>query len=131
MIHIFTKYLDKSYRILIADIAKQDVELARAVVEAPWSAAQVTSELRLTLAVISDISGDDAALAREREALRSVLTPAEYVDVAGVIGAFNVVDRIADSTGIPLDGFLVGMSGDVRSELDLARFASSANTPGA
>lgn len=75
------------------------------------------------------MGGDDAALDRERTALRAVLTPAEYVDVAGVIGAFNVVDRIADSTGIPLDGFLVGMSQEVRSELDLARFASSANTP--
>ena len=48
-----------------------------------------------------------------------------------MIGAFNVVDRIADSTGIPLDASLQAMSDAVRSELDLARFGSSANTPGA
>ena len=48
-----------------------------------------------------------------------------------MIGAFNVVDRIADATGIPLDPMLDAMSGDIRQELGLARFASAANTPGA
>ena len=74
---------------------------------------------------------DEAALAREREALRAVLSPEAFVDAAAVIGAFNVVDRIADSTGIPLDASIQLMSEAVRSELDLTRFASSANTPGA
>ena len=32
-----------------------------------------------------------------------MLGAAGVVDTAGVIAAFNVVDRIADSTGIPLD----------------------------
>jgi len=81
-----------------------------------------------TEAVMGD---DEAALAREREALRAVLSPEQYVDAAAVIGAFNVVDRIADATGIPLDPGIQLMSEAVRSELDLARFASSANTPGA
>ena len=73
--------------------------------------------------------GDDAATTQARAALRAVLTPESYVAVAGIIAAFNVVDRIADSTGIPLDEMMVAMSGDVREELRLARFASSANTP--
>jgi hypothetical protein len=47
------------------------------------------------------------------------------------IAAFNVVDRIADATGIPLDPMLEGMSAEIRRKLDLGRFASSANTPGA
>jgi hypothetical protein len=47
-----------------------------------------------------------------------------------MIGFFNIVDRVADATGIPLDEPLLLMSGDVRAELDLARFASAANTPG-
>jgi len=75
--------------------------------------------------------GDDASLLRERKALRGVLSDAAYVDVVATIGAFNVVDRIADSTGIPLDEALEAMSKEVRHELDLARFGSSANTPGA
>ncbi len=75
--------------------------------------------------------GTDADLTRERAALRAVLSDAEYVDAVATIGAFNVVDRIADSTGIPLDETLRAVSQDVRDELDLARFGSSANTPGA
>ena len=73
---------------------------------------------------------DEEALARERSALRAVLSDEAFVDACAVVGAFNVVDRIADATGIPLDAGIAAMSGDVRRELDLARFASSANTPG-
>ena len=65
------------------------------------------------------------------QALLEALGPAAFVDACAVIAAFNVVDRIADSTGIPLDDALKLMSSEVRAELDLARFASSANTPGA
>ena len=75
--------------------------------------------------------GDDAALARERAAARAVLSPESFVDAAGVIAAFNVVDRVADATGIPLDAMMDAASADVRRDLNLARFASAANTPGA
>jgi hypothetical protein len=54
-----------------------------------------------------------------------------FVDTCAVVGAFNVFDRIADATGIPLDAGLAASSGDLRVELGLARFASAANTPGA
>jgi alkylhydroperoxidase family enzyme len=74
---------------------------------------------------------DGEGLVAARTALQAVLTPEAYVDACAIVGAFNVVDRIADATGIPLDGAMAAMSGDVRSELDLARFASSVNTPGA
>jgi hypothetical protein len=36
--------------------------------------------------------------------------------------------RIADSTGIPLDAPVTAMTGDIRGELGLGRFGSSANT---
>jgi len=72
---------------------------------------------------------DDELLARERASLRAVLSPECFVDVAATVAAFNVVDRIADATGIPLDDMLLAMSGDVPERLNLARFASSANTP--
>ena len=74
---------------------------------------------------------DERVLAEQRTALSEALPPVAFVDVCAVIGAFNVVDRIADATGIPLDEPLMMMSGAVRGELDLARFASAANTPGA
>lgn len=72
--------------------------------------------------------GESAATERER--LRALLSPESFVDVAALIGAFNVVDRIADATGIPLDPVMSAMSKDIRDQLDLARFASAANTPG-
>ena len=81
-----------------------------------------------TEAVMAD---DEAALKRERQALLDALGPAAFVDACGVVGAFNIVDRIADATGIPLDGPLQGMSADIRQELGLARFAAAASTPGA
>jgi hypothetical protein len=84
--------------------------------------------LAFTDAVMQD---DEAAVARERAALRAVLSPESFVDVAAVIAAFNVVDRIADATGIPLDAMMEAVSADVRRDLNLTRFASAANTPAA
>ena len=88
--------------------------------------AQAAELLTFTDAVVC---GDDAALARARAALRAVIAPDAYVEVAAIIAAFNVVDRVADSIGIPLDDMMLAMSADVRDELRLTRFASSANTP--
>jgi hypothetical protein len=82
------------------------------------------------LAFTEAVMGNDAAaLRRERTALRAVLSPECFVDTCAVIAAFNVVDRIADAIGIPLDDMMAAMSGDVRQQLDLTRFASAANTP--
>ena len=75
--------------------------------------------------------GQPDDIERERGALRPLVGDEAFVDVAAVIGSFNVVDRIADATGIPLDEALDAPSADVRRELGLARFASAANTPGA
>ena len=94
------------------------------------SDAGVSNGARL-LAFTEAVMGDDeAALARERAALRAVLTPNCFVDVAGVIAAFSVVDRVADATGIPLDDMLLAASAGLREQLGLSRFASAANTPG-
>jgi hypothetical protein len=75
------------------------------------------------------LGSDDTRLAEARAALRAVLTPEAYVEVAATVAAFSVVDRIADATGIPVDDMMLVMSAEVRAELGLERFASSANTP--
>lgn len=77
------------------------------------------------------MGGDDDAVAATREVLRAVVTAEAFVDACAVIGAFNVVDRIADSTGIPLDDMMAAMTTELRADLDLARFRSSSNTPSA
>ena len=107
----------------------QAVELA-AVTEAVAGDAGVRHGARL-LAFTDAVMGDaDTLLAPEREALCAALSPDAFVDACALIAAFNVVDRIADATGIPLDPMLHAASGDVRAELGLARFGSAANTPG-
>ena len=60
-------------------------------------------------AVMAD---DDDALLTARAALRGKLSPEAFVDDCAVICAFNVVDRIADAAGIPLDEGLAAGSGD-------------------
>ena len=76
------------------------------------------------------MANDSAAMSRQRAALRKRLSPEQFVDACAVIGAFNVVDRIADSTGIPLDAMMQAMSAGLPQELGLAQFNSAANTPG-
>ena len=81
------------------------------------------------LAFTDAVMGDDPeALRRERQALRALLSDEAFVDTCATIGAFHVVDRIADATGIPLDDGMRKIGKSVWTELGLARFGSSANT---
>lgn len=89
----------------------------------------VTHGVRLIAFTEAVMANDKNRMERERQALIDILGPEGFIDVVATIGAFNVVDRIADSTGIPLDPMLRDMSADIRQQLGLTRFASSANTP--
>jgi len=108
----------------------QAVDLS-AVTETAAGDAGVEYGARLLAFTDGAMGEDDALLDRERRALRAVLSPDAFVDACALVAAFNVVDRIADATGIPLDPMLHAASGEVRAELGLARFGSAANTPGA
>jgi alkylhydroperoxidase family enzyme len=105
------------------------VELS--AVNAPTGDGGVAHGARLLGFTDAVMGTDDVALERERDALRAVLSDEAFVDTCAVVGVFNVFDRIADATGIPLDAGLAASSRDLRKELGLARFASAANTPGA
>src|SRR5437016_13147200 len=81
-------------------MAGQAVDLA-AVTETAAGDAGVEHGGRL-LAFTDAASGeDDALLDRERRALCAVLPAEAFVDACALVAAFNVVDRIADATGIP------------------------------
>ena len=83
----------------------------------------------LLVAFVEAVMGtDENALADARAALRAALKPAQLVDTAALIALFNIVTRIADSTGIVVDSTMNDMIGDIPSELNLTRFRSSANT---
>ena len=70
----------------------------------------------------------EPALTSARNALLTEAGPDVLVDAAGVVGNFQRMVRIADSTGIPLDDRSVDAYADVVSTLDLGRFASAQNT---
>jgi hypothetical protein len=111
-------------------VAGQAVELSAVTGKAEGDAG-VEHGARLLAFTDAAMGTDDALLDRERRALLAVLSPEAFVDACALVAAFNVVDRIADATGIPLDPMLQAASGDVQAELGLARFGSAANTPGA
>ena len=110
-------------------VAGQVVELT-AVTEKAAGDAGVRHGARLLAFTDAAMGADDALLDRERRALCAVLSPEAFVDACALVAAFNVVDRIADATGIPLDPMLHAASGEVRAALRLSRFGSAANTPG-
>ncbi len=84
---------------------------------------------RLTAFADAAVTGDPAELATARDALREAAGSAVVVDAAGVIGNFQRMVRIADGTGIPLDGLVDTMSADIREDLGLERFESRRLTP--
>jgi hypothetical protein len=106
-----------------------DVDV-RAVTEHEAAPSSGVAHAETLVAFAEAIVGDDdAALARARAEVREKLGPEALVDAAAVASNFERMVRIADSTGIPLDGPLEMMSADLRGELGLGRFGSAANTP--
>ncbi len=82
------------------------------------------SEGRLLVRFADAVLGEDEiALRRARDALAAGLGSPGLVDVAGVVGLFNAIDRVADATGIPLEPEKAAASADFRAALDLDRFA--------
>ena len=77
--------------------------------------------VRFTDAVLSNAED----LAAARDALVERLGEAEMVDAASVIGNFQRMVRIADSTGIPVDGFMAEANADVREQLRLNELPSA------
>jgi hypothetical protein len=66
------------------------------------------------------------------ESLRSQLFDAvgaeRFVEVAGTVGIFNGLVRVADGTGIPLDEGTLKASTDFRKRLGLDEFSGSGNS---
>ena len=104
----------------------------RAVAEAAAAGESGVAHGEVLLALAEAmVRGDDETRTRARERVLSAMGPEALVDAVAVASNFERMVRIADSTGIPLDGALDVMSTDLRQELRLDRFGSSANTPGA
>jgi hypothetical protein len=79
---------------------------------------------RLLAFVDAAVNGDPAELATARDALRDAAGSAALVDAAAVVGNFERMVRIADGVGIPLDGVVTALSGDIREDLGLETYHS-------
>ena len=75
------------------------------------------------------VKGSDDELAAARDQLLAELGPDCLVDAAAVVSNFERMVRIANSTGIPLDPPMNAISEDLRADLGLDEFCSSAHTP--
>ena len=73
-------------------------------------------------AVIGD---DDNALANARAAVIDVLGAEALVDASAVASMFNAIDRVADSTGAPLEADKEEMSAALRAEIGIDVFAAN------
>lgn len=67
------------------------------------------------------VGGDDAHLARTREALRAKMGDAGVADTAAVAANFERMVRIADAIGIELGDWMETFTADVRADLSLDR----------
>jgi hypothetical protein len=83
---------------------------------------------RLTAFAEAAVRGEKAALDAARDALRDAAGSACVVDAAGVVGNFERMVRIADGTGIPLDGLVEVLSNDFRHDLGLDDYQSRRTT---
>ena len=105
--------------------AEVDMNTVNGDVQGDTGVAHAAELVAFTEAVLGT---DEDMLVSARAKLLRVVSPAAFVDACALIGAFNVVDRIADSTGIPLDDPIASMTEGLRTELDLVRFRSAENT---
>lgn len=66
------------------------------------------------------MSRDAEGIVKSRDALGAKVGADGVVDTAAVISMFNVVDRIADATGIPIDdGFTKDLRYSIGAELGM------------
>lgn len=70
------------------------------------------------------LGDDDARLQAARKAIHDTLGADAVVDSAGVAGLFNAIDRIADSTGAPLEADKAEMTAGLREEIGIDAFAA-------
>lgn len=72
-------------------------------------------------AVVGD---DEDALAAARDTVIGALGTDAFVDACSVASMFNAIDRVADSTGIPIDEDRLEPTAEFRESLGITAFPS-------
>ena len=68
---------------------------------------------------------DVERLAAARRAIAETLGAEALVDSAGVAGLFNAIDRVADSTGAPLEDWKAEQTTEIRAEIGIDSFEAT------
>jgi len=71
------------------------------------------------------LGNDDARLSAIRSEIRAKLGDAALVDAAAIAATFNAIDRVADSTGIPIEDAKAAATADFRAALGINAFAEN------
>ncbi len=70
------------------------------------------------------LGSDGDRLSAARQAIHDALGADAVVDSAGVAALFNAIDRIADSTGAPLEADKAAMTEGLRAAIGIDAFAA-------
>jgi hypothetical protein len=84
--------------------------------------------IRFATAVLGD---DMAELAAARSDLADGMGGDALTDTAAVAALFNAIDRVADSTGIPLEDVKAAATVDFRAAIGIDDFAAASEKGGA
>jgi len=74
---------------------------------------------------------DEPDLAAARRDVRAAVGPAGLAEACLTVGAFNGLTRVADATGIALDGGTLAATSDLRIDLGLNDMSGANNTDAA
>ena len=77
--------------------------------------------IRFATAILGDDPGE---LAASRDDLVKAMGGAALTDTAAVAALFNAIDRVADSTGIPLEDVKAEATADFRADIGIDAFAA-------
>ena len=75
------------------------------------------------------VGNDGHTLSATRRDVLETMGPEALVDACGVAATFNAIDRVADSTGIPIDEVRLEPTADFRESLGVNAFPSG-KSPG-
>jgi hypothetical protein len=85
---------------------------------------------RLLLGFATAAHRDAPDLPAARDALLAAVGSAGLLEACLTVSAFNGLTRVADATGIPLDGGTLAATSDVRAELGLDELAGARRAAG-
>ena len=112
-----------------SELDGESVDLHAVTAGAAGGASGVPHDRQLIALAEAVVWGGDPELGEARRDALATLGPESFVAAAAVASNFERMVRIADATGIPLDGPLDAISAGMRAELGIDAFGSAANTP--